>query len=79
MSGEYNPMYKLDFEQQAMPQTTKSPDFAHTLKPDKLVKLTTCNNPTITSACKSQKNPASVVPPEEGSVTPETCTGLQHK
>jgi hypothetical protein len=39
---------------------------------------TTCNQPTATIARNSHKKTASVVPPEDGRLTPETCGGLRH-
>jgi hypothetical protein len=41
-------------------------------------RLTTANDPAATSARKLTPKTASVVPPEDGRLTPETCTGLRH-
>jgi hypothetical protein len=76
-SGEYNPMYQLVYDQQVMPHPTRPTDYTYTPKPNK---QSTHNLQPANSYKCTQLTPksASVVPPVDGSLTPETCRGLRH-
>jgi hypothetical protein len=73
--GEYNPMYQLVYDQQVTPHPTEPPDlYPHPQSP--IIQSTeNCNQPTAKSARDSHQN-LSVVPPEDGLLTPETYRGL---
>jgi hypothetical protein len=49
----------------------------HFVHPSNFKITTTCNQPTAKNARNSPKT-ASVMPPEDGRLTPETRRGLQH-
>jgi hypothetical protein len=77
-SGEYNSMYQLVYDQQVMQHPTKPPDL-HPHHPSSINQSTHNLQPANSYKC-TQLTPktASVVPPEDGRLTPETFTGLRH-